>query len=59
MGSNKVIYMEEEQYKTLICNNVRALVLQLNELHIKKDSIVYITRTDSNQIALIYEDNGE
>ena len=51
--------MEEEQYKTLICNNVRALVLQLNELHIKKDSIVYITRTDSNQIALIYEDNGE
>ena len=51
--------MEEQQYKTLICNNVRALVLQLNELHIKKDSIVYITRTESNQLALIYEDNGE
>lgn len=51
--------MEEEQYKTLICNNVRTLVSQLNELHIKKDSIVCITRTESNQLALIYEDNGE
>ena len=59
MGSNKVVYMEEQQYKTLICNNVRALVLQLNELHIKKDSIVCITRTESNQLALIYENNGE